>query len=45
MTYLLCRNRVTCFEQWHAVFRSNEEAAREAGLIAEFLWQEKDDPN
>ena len=45
MTHLLCRNRVTSYEQWHAVFRANEEAAREAGLVLEFLWQEKDDPN
>lgn len=45
MTHLLCRNRVTSFEEWHAVFRLNEEAAREAGLTVEHLWQEKDDPN
>lgn len=45
MTYMLCRNKVSSFERWREVFRSHEEAHREAGLILEYVWRDADDPN
>ena len=45
MTYLLCRNRVTDFERWKAVFDSHAEAHRDAGLRLRDLWRDLAEPN
>lgn len=45
MAHMLCRNKVTDFEKWKAVFDSHTQAHREAGLILQHLWQNIDDPN
>ncbi len=45
MTYMLCRNRVSDYSNWKAVFDSNAEAGRDAGLQLVNLWRSVDDPN
>lgn len=45
MIYMLCRNRVTNFEQWNQVFEAHTEAHREAGLHLIHLWREHEDPS
>ncbi len=45
MTYMLCRNRVSDYSKWKAVFDSHAEAARDAGLQLVNLWRSVDDPN
>ena len=42
---LLCRNRVTDFDTWWAVFESNTDAGKAAGLHLQDLWVNADDPN
>ena len=43
MPYLLCRQRVTDFAQWKAVFESHATAQREAGLHVRQVWRNVDD--
>jgi len=45
MTYMLCRNRVTDFARWRAVFASHEAAHRDAGLRLVTLWRGVEEPN
>jgi hypothetical protein len=45
MTYMLCRNRVTDFAGWHAVFASHQAAHRNAGLRLVNLWRSVEEPN
>jgi hypothetical protein len=45
MTNLLCRNRVSDFSQWKAVFASHAQAHREAGLQLRALWRAVGDPD
>ena len=45
MTYLLCRNRVSDFSKWKAVFASHAQAHRDAGLQLQSLWRAVEDPN
>jgi hypothetical protein len=42
---LLCRNKVTDFNTWWAVFESYRETHEAADLFLEHLWQNADDPN
>ena len=45
MTYMLCRNRVADYSKWKAVFDSNAEAGRGAGLKLVNLRRAVDEPN
>ena len=45
MQYLLCRNRVSDFARWKAVFASHQAAHREAGLRLVHLWRSAAEPN
>ena len=45
MTYMLCRNRVTDFTKWKAVFASHAEAHRDAGLRLVRTWRGMESPN
>jgi hypothetical protein len=45
MLYLLVKNEVKDFDQWLEVFRSEDGAAREYGLIVEKVWQDAQDPH
>lgn len=45
MTNLLCRNRVTDFSKWKAVFASHAQAHRDAGLQLRTLWRAVEDPD
>jgi hypothetical protein len=45
MIYMLCRNRVTDFARWKAVFASHEAAHREAGLRLVQIWRAVEEPN
>ena len=45
MIQLIVRNRVEDFDIWKAIFDSNADAAREAGLFLKHLWRKIDDPN
>lgn len=45
MTILLCRNRVSDFSQWKAIFASHAQAHREAGLQLQGLWRAVEDPS
>ena len=40
MPFLLCRNRVTDFDQWLRVFESHRKAQLDSGLHLLHLWQE-----
>jgi hypothetical protein len=44
MSYLLCRNRVTDFARWKAVFASHQQAHRNAGLHLLKLWRSTEEP-
>ncbi len=43
MTNLLCRNRVSEFSKWKAVFTSHAQAHRDAGLELRCLWRAEGD--
>ena len=43
--HLICRNKVTDFEKWKAVFDSHAEAHAEFGLKLQNLWRGVDNPN
>ena len=45
MQYLLVKHRVKDFDRWYSVFRSHEEAQREAGLKDLQLFRDVADPN
>ena len=45
MTNLLCRNRVSDFSKWKAVFTSHAQAHRDAGLQLRALWRAVGDPD
>jgi hypothetical protein len=45
MMSLLCRNRVSDFSKWKAVFTSHAQAHRDAGLQLRNLWRAAEDPN
>ncbi|MGP8187092.1 MAG: hypothetical protein ACLQKY_13575 [Terracidiphilus sp.] len=45
MTSLLCRNRVSDFSKWKAVFTSHAQGHRDAGLRLRNLWRAVEDPN
>ncbi len=45
MTVMLCRNRVSDFSKWKAVFDSHATAHRTAGLHLKKLWRELEEPN
>lgn len=45
MMHLLCRNRVTDFPRWKAVFDSHAAAQRNAGLHLLDLWRDVEDPD
>jgi hypothetical protein len=45
MTYLLCRNRVSDFSKWKAIFASHAEAHKNAGLHLLRIAQAVDEPN
>lgn len=45
MTVMLCRNRVSDFSKWKAVFDSHAQAHREAGLDLRSIWREVEEPN
>lgn len=45
MQHMLCRQRVTDFGQWKAVFDSHASAQREAGLHIQHVWRNLDDPD
>jgi hypothetical protein len=45
MTNLLCRNRVSDFSQWRALFTSHAQAHWDAGLQLRALWRAVEDPN
>jgi hypothetical protein len=45
MTYLLCRNRVSDFSRWKAVFASHAQAHRNAGLHLKSLWRGVEEPD
>jgi len=45
MTYLLCRNRVSDFSRWKAVFASHAQAHRDAGLHLQGLWRAAEEPD
>lgn len=45
MTVLLCRNRVSDFARWKAVFDSHAAAHREAGLQLLNVWRSLKDPD
>ena len=45
MTYLLCRNRVSDFARWKAVFASHEAAHQQAGLRLLGIRREIGEPN
>ena len=45
MTNLLCRNRVSDFSRWNAVFASHAQAHRDAGLQLRGLWRAVEDPD
>ena len=44
MPYLFCKNIVTDFDQWKAVFDSHAVAQWEAGLRIKHVWRGVDDP-
>lgn len=45
MIFLLCRNRVSDFEQWKSVFDSHAKAHGNVGLRLMNLWRSIEDPN
>ncbi len=45
MTYLLCRNHVSDFSRWKAVFASHAQAHRDAGLHLKSLWRAVEEPD
>ena len=45
MTYMLCRNRVTDFPRWKAIFSSHAATHRDAGLGLVNMWRSIEDPN
>ena len=45
MIHLLCRNRVSDFDRWKAVFDSHADAHRAAGLVLRKLWRATEDPD
>jgi len=45
MIVMLCRNRVTDFYRWKAVFDSHAHAHRAAGLRLRDLWRDMEKPN
>ncbi len=45
MIYLLCRNRVTDFARWKAIFRSHQEAHRAAGLRLMDIYRSLEEPD
>ena len=45
MIYMLCRNRVTDFAKWKAIFASHAQAHRDASLQLVKLWRSLEDPN
>jgi hypothetical protein len=45
MIYMLCRNRVTDFAKWRAVFDSHNEAHQDVGIKLVHLWRSVDEPN
>lgn len=45
MNYMLCRHRVTDYEQWRKVFDSDTDAQREAGLHVLHVFRDVSDPN
>jgi hypothetical protein len=44
MIHMLCRNRVSDFSKWKAVFDSHAEAHRDAGLRLVNLWRSIEEP-
>lgn len=44
MLWMLCRNRVTDFAKWKAIFDSHVAAQKAAGLTLENLWRGLEDP-
>jgi hypothetical protein len=45
MLEMLVRNQVKDYARWRAVFDSETEAARSAGLEVKAIWRDYDDPN
>jgi heme-degrading monooxygenase HmoA len=45
MIHMLVRHKVADFDKWRAVFDSNAEAQKEAGLRLKQLLRNVDDPN
>ena len=45
MLRMLCNNNVADFSKWTAVFDSHVGAHKQAGLIGENLWLEREDPS
>jgi len=45
MTVMLCRNRVSDFSKWKAVFDSHAQAHRDAGLHLKNVWRGVEEPN
>jgi len=45
LVFMLCRNRVSDFEKWKAVFDAHTQAQRDAGLKLVNMWREIDEPN
>jgi hypothetical protein len=45
MTVMLCRNRVSNFSRWKAVFSSHAQGHRDAGLQLRSLWRGVEEPN
>ena len=45
MLFMLCRNRVSDFRKWKAIFDSHLSAHKAAGLDLSNLWQTVDDKN
>ena len=45
MNYMLCRNRVTDYAKWRAVFDSHLESQVDSGLVLVSLWRDVEEPN
>jgi hypothetical protein len=45
LIHLLCRNRVSDYDRWKAVFDSHADAHRAAGLVLRKLWRSTEDPD
>jgi len=45
VTYLLCRNRVSDFSEWKAVFDAHSQGHRDAGLQLVNVWRSIQEPN